>query len=166
MAQIFREILFQEPNSIFIKVMIMINLIFSAILGYSEGSGKQNLEYSKFWNLKSQEKIKIPSKIGMIIAYTPSLITCLSFFWIFPNGGIRFFMLNFAITIHFFKRLLEVINHLTLFFSSLSICIDTMKKGKIYNYENKIDYILQSNFLDYLVYMKKKFTMKVFSTPC
>ncbi|XP_049379829.1 steroid 5-alpha-reductase DET2-like [Solanum stenotomum] len=109
MAQIFREILFQEPNSIFIKVMIMMNLIFSAILGYSEGSGKQNLEYSKFWNLKSQEKAKIPSKIGMIIAYTPTLITCLSFFWIFPNGGIRFFMLNFAITIHFFKRLLEVL---------------------------------------------------------
>lgn len=109
MAQILSEILFQEPNSIFIKVMIVMNIIFSAILCYSEASGRQNLEYSKFWNVNSQEKAKIPSKMGMIIAYTPSLIACLTSFWIFPNDGIRFFMLNSAFTIHFFKRLLEVL---------------------------------------------------------
>lgn len=112
MTQIFREIFFQEPNSIFIKVMIVMNLVISAILSYSEASGKQNLEYSKFWNVNShekQEKAKVPSKMGMIIAYTPSLIACLSFFWIFPNDGIRFFMLNSAITIHSFKRVLEVL---------------------------------------------------------
>ncbi|KAF3660727.1 putative titin-like isoform X2 [Capsicum annuum] len=106
------QILFQEPNSIFIKVMIVVNLIISAMLGYSEGSGNQNLEYSKFWNMNShekQEKAKVPSKIGMIIVYTPSLIVCLSFFWIFPNGGIRFAMLNSVITIHLFKRVLEVL---------------------------------------------------------
>ncbi|KAJ8551599.1 hypothetical protein K7X08_021614 [Anisodus acutangulus] len=83
----------------------------SAILGISEATGKQNLEYSKFWNVNSnkQVKAKVPSKMGMIIAYSPSLIACLSFFWIFSNGGIRFFMLNSAITIHFFKRVLEVL---------------------------------------------------------
>lgn len=88
--------------------MIVMNIIFLAILYYLEASGKQNLEYSKFWNVNSQEKAKIPSKMGMIIAYTPSLIACLTSFWIFPNDGIRFFMLNSAFTIHFFKRLLEV----------------------------------------------------------
>ncbi|MCD7455708.1 hypothetical protein HAX54_029226 [Datura stramonium] len=110
MAQIHREILFEEPNSIFIKVMIVMNLIISAILGISEASGKQNLEYSKFWNCEKQVKAKVGSKMGMIIAYTPSLIACLlSLFWIFTNCGIRFFMLNSSITIHFFKRLLEVL---------------------------------------------------------
>ncbi|XP_009614231.1 steroid 5-alpha-reductase DET2-like [Nicotiana tomentosiformis] len=111
MTQIFREILFQEPSSIFNKIMEVMNLVFSAILGISETFGKQNLEYSKFWNLnsKKQVKAKVPSRMGMLIAYTPSLIACLSFFWIFPNGGIRFFMLNSAIALHFFKRVLEVL---------------------------------------------------------
>ncbi|XP_060184464.1 steroid 5-alpha-reductase DET2-like [Lycium barbarum] len=111
MAQILTQILFQEPSPIFIKVMIVMNLIISAILGISEATGKQNLEYSKFWNVNNQKqaKAKIPSKVGMIFAYSPSLIACLSFFWIFPTGGIRFFLLNSAMTIHFFKRVLEVL---------------------------------------------------------
>ncbi|XP_059307816.1 uncharacterized protein LOC132059268 isoform X2 [Lycium ferocissimum] len=111
MAQIFTQILFQEPSPIFIKVMIVMNLIISAILGISEATGKQNVEYSKFWNVNNQKQVKakIPSKMGMIFVYSPSLIACLSFFWIFPTGGIRFFMLNSAMTVHFFKRVLEVL---------------------------------------------------------
>lgn len=128
MTQIFREILFQEPSLIFNKIMVVMNLVFSAILGISEAFGKQNLEYSKFWNLnsKKQVKAKVPSRMGMLIAYTPSLIACLSFFWIFPNGGIRFFMLNSAIALHFFKRVLEV-NYPFLSFPFLTTIIKEFK---------------------------------------
>lgn len=79
------------------------------------------MQYSKFlnWNPNNQQKnpsstitqqkSKLSSKIGMAILYTPAFLFGFASLFIFPDEGLRFFLLRFTLTIHFLKRVLEVL---------------------------------------------------------
>lgn len=51
----------------------------------------------------------ISGRIGMLILYAPAFLAGLASFFLLPDEGFRFSLLRSALTIHFFKRLLEVI---------------------------------------------------------
>ncbi|XP_011084255.1 very-long-chain enoyl-CoA reductase-like [Sesamum indicum] len=110
LPKMLKSCVFQEPSSIYTKAFYGLTILAVGYLGISEAIGK-HLGYSKFWNSGSNTQILLPSKVGMLLAYTPSLLAGVSSFWVFPNddGGIRFLMLKSAITIHFLKRDLEVL---------------------------------------------------------
>ncbi|ESR59056.1 S5A REDUCTASE domain-containing protein [Citrus sinensis] len=101
------------PPSLFIKTMCVVNVVTMANLGYSEIKGK-HLKYSKFWNFNSDKssnnkEIKLSAKTGMLFLYTPSFLAGLASFWLFPHEGFRFMLLTSALTVHFFKRIVEVL---------------------------------------------------------
>ncbi|KAL5720737.1 hypothetical protein ACHQM5_013377 [Ranunculus cassubicifolius] len=100
--------LFPPPPSIFITAMSVITFASLANAGYSEFKGK-HLQYSKFKNTGSQKKkeIKISSRSGMLIAYTPAFLAGVLGFLIYPDHGFRFMLVDSALTIHFFKRVFE-----------------------------------------------------------
>lgn len=109
-AEIVEGCVYQEPLSIYRKGFYGVTLLGLICLGISEVIGK-HLQYSKFWNSGSKKstKVLLPSKIGMLLFYTPALFACIASFGLFPNGGIRFLMFKSALTIHFLKRDLEVL---------------------------------------------------------
>ncbi|KAL0382719.1 UNVERIFIED_CONTAM: Very-long-chain enoyl-CoA reductase [Sesamum calycinum] len=113
-AKMLESCVYQEPPSIYTKAFYGLTLLAVGYLGISEAIGK-HLNYSKFWNSGSDKstQVLLPSKVGMLIAYTPSLLAGVASFWVFSgsddDGGIRFLMLKSAITIHFLKRDLEVL---------------------------------------------------------
>ncbi|KAH0711665.1 hypothetical protein KY290_007301 [Solanum tuberosum] len=47
------------------------------------------------------------SKLGMFILYAPACVMGFASFFMYPDGGTRFMLLKSAVTIHFFKRVLE-----------------------------------------------------------
>ncbi|KAK2971319.1 hypothetical protein RJ640_001345 [Escallonia rubra] len=105
--------LFQEPPSIIITAMSVVTIMFSSYLGISEITGN-HLQYSKFWNVGSQKisaklQNKLSSRTGMLILYTPAFLAGLASFAIYPDGGFRFFMVKLTLTVHFLKRVLEVL---------------------------------------------------------
>ncbi|THG22138.1 hypothetical protein TEA_020854 [Camellia sinensis var. sinensis] len=57
----------------------------------------------------ANQRTKLSTKTGMLIAYTPALLASAASFVIFPNEGFRFLLVNSALSIHFFKRLFEVL---------------------------------------------------------
>ncbi|EOY19361.1 Uncharacterized protein TCM_044450 [Theobroma cacao] len=78
-----------------------------AILGLLETRGI-HFQYSKFFNPKSAPtRVHVPSRVGMFLLYAPAFLTGLATFWLFPHGDLGFRFLKSAITIHFFKRILE-----------------------------------------------------------
>ncbi|XP_042478410.1 very-long-chain enoyl-CoA reductase-like [Macadamia integrifolia] len=108
-----QSILFPHP-SIFIRTMSAIAFISLAYCGYSEVRGK-HLQYSKFWNVNPQKKktilkeVTVSGRTGMLILYTPAFLAGISSFAIFPDQGLRFILVATALSIHFFKRDLEVL---------------------------------------------------------
>lgn len=106
--------LFPPPPSIYVTAMSFISLGSLANAGFSELRGK-HLQYSKFlnWNLAKEKtqknKIIISSKIGMAVLYTPAFLFGVASFFIFPDEGFRFLLLRLSLTVHFLKRVLEVI---------------------------------------------------------
>ncbi|KAK7268625.1 hypothetical protein RIF29_21327 [Crotalaria pallida] len=102
--------IFPPPSSLFVSAMSVISLVILVKSGYSEIKGK-HLNYSKFWNANAnpQNQIKLSSKAGMLLLYTPALLAGVASFWIFPNEGIRSTILHAAITLHYLKRDLEVL---------------------------------------------------------
>ncbi|XP_027118824.2 uncharacterized protein [Coffea arabica] len=110
MAKLLQDLVYQEESpSIYTTALSGITLLFLAYLGISETLGN-HLKYSKFWNVNSQKSgggIKLPSRTGMLLLYSPAAVAGLASFMIFPGGGIRFLMLKLAITIHFSKRVLN-----------------------------------------------------------
>ncbi|XP_020550964.1 3-oxo-5-alpha-steroid 4-dehydrogenase 2-like isoform X2 [Sesamum indicum] len=110
MAKMLESWIYQEPSSIYTKALYGLTLLGACYLAISEAIGK-HLRYSKFWNSASNKPTQtLPSKVGMLLAYTPSLLAGVSSFWVFSDdGGIRFLMLKSAITLHFLKRELEVL---------------------------------------------------------
>ncbi|CAN4126340.1 unnamed protein product [Withania somnifera] len=110
-----QSFVFEEPNSI-ITAITVVTFLFLAYLGVSEIFGK-HLQYSKFWNVKANSgsstgnflQGKLTSRVGMFILYAPACLMGFATFFIFPDGGTRLMMLKSAVTIHFFKRVLEVL---------------------------------------------------------
>ncbi|CAL0321205.1 unnamed protein product [Lupinus luteus] len=105
------NIIFPPPPSLFVSAMSLISFVSLANAGFSEIKGK-HLNYSKFWNATNttpQKQIKISSKSGMLLLYTPAFLAAAASFWVFPHEGIRSTFLQGAVTIHFFKRVFEVL---------------------------------------------------------
>lgn len=106
--------LFPPPPSTFVNVMTVVSSTSLAMAGLSEIKGK-HLQYSKFWNANSGSKLsaqesKLSSKYGMLLVYTPAFLAGAASFWLFPSGDERFFLLKSALTLHFFKRIFEVLS--------------------------------------------------------
>ncbi|CAI9265968.1 unnamed protein product [Lactuca saligna] len=107
--------LFTSTPSLFINAMSIFNLLALITSGYMEMIGK-NKQYAKFCDNdtgsnkpKAKEKLKLPSRIGMLVFYTPSFLVGLVSFAVFPHQDPRFVMVISILTIHFFKRILEVL---------------------------------------------------------
>ncbi|KAI3762095.1 hypothetical protein L1987_52518 [Smallanthus sonchifolius] len=98
-------------ESIWVTSATVVTLISTLYLGFAEIIGN-HLQYSKFTNsnsISNNNPIKLSSKIGMLIFYTPAFLAGLVSFFVFPGGGLRFVLLKSAVTFHFFKRDLEVL---------------------------------------------------------
>ncbi|XP_061337551.1 steroid 5-alpha-reductase DET2 [Gastrolobium bilobum] len=109
------KLLFPAPPSRFVSAMSVISLVSLANTGLSEIRGK-HLNYSKFWNVNvnnnnSNEKrqMKLSSKAGMLLLYTPAFLAGAASFFIFPHHALRSIILQSAVTLHFFKRIFEVL---------------------------------------------------------
>jgi very-long-chain enoyl-CoA reductase len=108
--------MFPPPSSIFVTTMSIISFVVITNYGISELRGK-HLNYSKFWNANNNNKnttnsgnqIKLSGKVGMLLLYTPAFLAGAVSFWIFPNEGFRSTILQSALTLHYFKRVFEVI---------------------------------------------------------
>ncbi|XP_022719952.1 very-long-chain enoyl-CoA reductase-like [Durio zibethinus] len=103
---------FLFPPSMFVIATSLASFTPLVISGLSEIRGK-HLQYSKFFGVGSQasavaeSKVKFSSRAGMVMVYTPAFLAGISSFVIFPDVGLRFLLLRSAISIHFFKRVLE-----------------------------------------------------------
>ncbi|XAR53557.1 3-oxo-5-alpha-steroid 4-dehydrogenase (NADP(+)), partial [Bertholletia excelsa] len=97
-----------------IRALPVITLVSSAYLGIAESKGK-HLQYSKFWNVNANNasvkslQIKLSSRTGMLMLYTPAFLACVSSLLLLSDRNIRFLLLKLALSIHFFKRIVEVI---------------------------------------------------------
>uniref|UniRef100_A0A6N2LN94 3-oxo-5-alpha-steroid 4-dehydrogenase C-terminal domain-containing protein n=1 Tax=Salix viminalis TaxID=40686 RepID=A0A6N2LN94_SALVM len=102
----------KQKSVAFFAVMSVVSLVAIAGLGISEILGK-HLQYSKFWNLSSakssREQIKLSSRTGMLVFYVPALLSGVASFVLYPNHDPRLFLVKAALTIHFFKRTIEVL---------------------------------------------------------
>ena len=106
--------LFPPPPSTFVNVMTVVSSTAMGMAGISEIKGK-HLQYSKFWNANSapkapSEEPKLSSKYGMLLAYTPAFLAGAASFWFFPSDNERILVLKAALTLHFFKRIFEVLS--------------------------------------------------------
>ncbi|KAH8501974.1 hypothetical protein H0E87_016652 [Populus deltoides] len=106
------RVIFPTPNPLFITIMSMTSLSFS-VIGLFEGLGK-NFKYSKFSNFNvekstSKQNNTVCSRDAMLVVYIPAFLSAVAFSGLFPNVGLRFLLVKSALTIHFFKRILEVL---------------------------------------------------------
>ncbi|KAG6404502.1 hypothetical protein SASPL_136750 [Salvia splendens] len=102
--------LYPPPASAVITAISAICLLAMINGGWMEVKGK-NMQYSKLLRVDdtTKEKPKVSVKLGMIGAYTPAFLAGVFSLLAFPIGDLRFALLRAAITLHFFKRLLEVL---------------------------------------------------------
>ncbi|CAI8593858.1 unnamed protein product [Vicia faba] len=113
-ASTFLNFLFPPPPSLFVTTMSVISIASLANAGFSEVRGK-HMSYSKFWNVNNdnatekKQQVKLSSRTGMLLLYTPAFLAGAASFWVFPDDGFRSTVLQSAVTIHFFKRLFEVL---------------------------------------------------------
>ena len=104
--------MFNEPMT-WVTATTIVTLISTVYLGFTKMIGN-NFQYSKFVNSGNKplakQGVKISSRTGMLIFYTPAFLAGLVSFFVLPGCDLRFVLLKFAVTFHFFKRDLEVIN--------------------------------------------------------
>ncbi|KAI3748478.1 hypothetical protein L6452_11569 [Arctium lappa] len=104
--------LFPPPSSLFVTAMSILNSVALITAGYTEMNGK-NKQYAKFFDAANSSRKpkdhKLASRNGMLLFYTPSFLLGLASFAILPLQDPRFFMLVLVLTLHFFKRILEVL---------------------------------------------------------
>lgn len=78
------------------------------VLGFGAASGEMqgnNAGYSKFAN--PDAGFKVPSRLGMVLLYSPALIVSLGYLKTSPNSNGREKVTATLLTIHFAKRVLE-----------------------------------------------------------
>ncbi|XP_062091673.1 uncharacterized protein LOC133797695 [Humulus lupulus] len=110
MESIFSRVMMETPPSLYIKALSLVTLVAIGVLGLLEVAGK-HLGYSKFYNFSSQNRAKMSSRAGMLLLYTPAFLAGLaSLLLLVPHtNDLRFLLLTLALTIHFFKRVFEVL---------------------------------------------------------
>ncbi|KAJ0771344.1 putative 3-oxo-5-alpha-steroid 4-dehydrogenase (NADP(+)) [Helianthus annuus] len=107
-------LLFPPPSSLFVTAMSILSCLSLAHGGYMETKGK-HIQYSKFFNVANSKKptkdqeIKLASRNGMLLLYTPAFLVGLVSFVAFRGRDLRLLMVVSALTIHFFKRVIEVL---------------------------------------------------------
>ncbi|KAL2557924.1 3-oxo-5-alpha-steroid 4-dehydrogenase family protein [Forsythia ovata] len=74
----------------------------------------KHMQHSKFWNfgvdkIYVDNKAKISSKTGMFLGYSPAFVVGVASFILVPIEDFRFILFRSTITIHFFKRIFEVL---------------------------------------------------------
>ncbi|KAK9105105.1 hypothetical protein Scep_021949 [Stephania cephalantha] len=104
---------YPPPPSVFVTAMSMVSLVSLANAGLSEIRGR-HLQYSKFWDVRAPntlkvKRVKVSSRAGMLALYAPAFLAGLVSFWLFPGDGLRFMLLSSALTLHFLKRVVEVL---------------------------------------------------------
>lgn len=108
---ILEKIMFDEPST-WVTATTIVTLISTVYLGFAEMIGN-HLQYSKFANSGNKplakQGVKISSRTGMLILYTPAFLAGLVSFFVLPGADLRLVLLKFAVTFHFFKRDLEVL---------------------------------------------------------
>ncbi|XP_022855909.1 very-long-chain enoyl-CoA reductase-like [Olea europaea var. sylvestris] len=108
------KFMYPPPSNLFVIAMSAIIIVLMGNGGIMELKGK-HMQYSKLWNFGADQKIptdkkaKISSKSGMILFYTPAFLVGVGSFFLVPVGDFRFDLLRSAITVHFFKRIFEVL---------------------------------------------------------
>ncbi|XP_047329821.1 steroid 5-alpha-reductase DET2-like [Impatiens glandulifera] len=112
------QILYPPPDSALITAMSVMGIAAFTNVAISEIKGK-NMKYSKFCSTdedddekhKKKRKLVIPSKRGMLLCYAPAFVAAAgaASLTIFSGDGLRFFIVTSALTIHYLKRLLEVL---------------------------------------------------------
>ncbi|XXG42529.1 hypothetical protein AAC387_Pa01g2792 [Persea americana] len=109
---ILQGVLFPPPPSLYMTAMSVVGLVAVSYCGLAEVRGK-HLQYSKFWNVQSKGKgkegIKLSSRAGMLLLYTPAFVAGAASLAFYPSPSLRFWLLSWALTIHFLKRVLEVL---------------------------------------------------------
>ncbi|XP_071937469.1 uncharacterized protein [Coffea arabica] len=114
LTELLLRFFYSPPSSFFISAMSIINFASLANSGFMESKGK-NIQYAKFFNAGSvktssaDKKAKLSGRIGMLIFYSPALLASVASFALFPDEGLRFDLLRLALTIHFSKRVFEVL---------------------------------------------------------
>ncbi|CAK7325152.1 unnamed protein product [Dovyalis caffra] len=100
------------PSPFLVKAMSVVSSASLGYVGLSEVRGK-HMKYSKFLNVDEKkpikEKIRVSSRTGMLMAYTPPFLVGAASFGLFPNEDLRFLLVKSTLTFHFFKRILEVL---------------------------------------------------------
>lgn len=96
--------IYPPPPSLFTTAMSAMSAASLANAGLSEARGV-HLQYSKFTLTPNK---KVPSRTGMLVLYSPAFLAGLASFFFFPDEGLRFLILRSAVSLHFFKRILEV----------------------------------------------------------
>nr|GEV10158.1 very-long-chain enoyl-CoA reductase-like [Tanacetum cinerariifolium] len=105
------NLLFPPPSSLFVTTMSVIGISTLTNAGFMELKGK-HMQYSKFLNVgaaKKEKEMKLSSRNGMLWFYTPAFLVGLASLLVFHDQDQRFVLLASALTIHFFKRVLEVL---------------------------------------------------------
>ncbi|KAF5777799.1 putative 3-oxo-5-alpha-steroid 4-dehydrogenase (NADP(+)) [Helianthus annuus] len=108
---VLQNFLFPPAPSLFVTTKLMIDISLLTCAGYMESTGR-HMQYSKFLNqglTKKESEMKFSSRTGMLLFYTPAFLVGMSSFVVFPEQDFRFVLLATALTVHFLKRVLEVL---------------------------------------------------------
>ncbi|XP_071930147.1 uncharacterized protein [Coffea arabica] len=115
LPEIVLRFLYPPPPSLFISAMSVISFASLTNAGFQEIKGK-HMRYSKFFNVgasvtgdNKQKEAEFSGRTGMLVAYTPAFLAGVASFALVPLEGLRFTLLRSALTIHFLKRLFEVL---------------------------------------------------------
>ncbi|XAR53556.1 3-oxo-5-alpha-steroid 4-dehydrogenase (NADP(+)) [Bertholletia excelsa] len=110
--------IYPPPPSLWVSAMSVIGAVSMANAGIMEIRGK-HMQYSKFWRTgraisNNDEQMMVESKTGMLLGYTPAfLASAASLAFGFHAHEIisfnKIMLLNLVLTIHFFKRIFEVL---------------------------------------------------------
>ncbi|CAH8386732.1 unnamed protein product [Eruca vesicaria subsp. sativa] len=110
MMEMATSFLYPPPPSILLNTMTVVGLAALTNMVWSEVSGN-NLKYSKFNNASSQKQRfgSISSRTGMLCLYTPAFLAASASFFLSPSEDLRFLLLKSSLSLHFFKRIFEVL---------------------------------------------------------
>ncbi|XP_058105732.1 uncharacterized protein LOC131249156 isoform X2 [Magnolia sinica] len=105
--------LFPSPPSVYLTAVTVISFAVLSYYSLAEVWGK-HLGYSKFWNAAQKKKastvMKMSSRAGMLLLYAPAFLAGLASFGLsFGDQRMRSLLLRSALTVHFLKRVLEVL---------------------------------------------------------
>ncbi|GFQ06437.1 very-long-chain enoyl-coa reductase [Phtheirospermum japonicum] len=115
------KVIYPPPASVVVNALSVISFLTLSNAGWMEIKGK-HMQYSKLGNNKKKKekdekainnKVVVPSKVGMFVLYAPAFVAGLSSFALYPAPhfvqDFRFTLLCSAVTLHFFKRVFEVL---------------------------------------------------------